>query len=273
MRPEHVDAKGIARMVRILASIALCVTSLLSASLPVSGATAAMTVPQWETLWNAVLVRYVDQQGRIDFSGLARDSGDLDRVVAFIAETSPSSQSQLFPDRNSKLAFYINAYNALAMYGVVHTGIPENLGGLRKFSFFYLQKFTIGGKSISLYDFENDVIRPMGDERIHFALNCMVVGCPRLPRTAFDGAALDSQLEVAARTFVGESRNVRMDPSRREVRLSAIFDFYTKDFLEHAPSLVAYMNRYRNGQIPPDFKVRFFDYDWTVNGQRRTNPE
>ena len=159
------------------------------------------------------------------------------------------------------------------MYGVVHAGIPQNLGGLRKFSFFYLQKFTIGGKSISLYDFENDVIRPMGDERIHFALNCMVVGCPRLPRKAFDGAALDSQLEVAARTFVGESRNVWMDPSRREVRLSAIFDFYTKDFLEHAPSLVAYLNRYQSGPIPPDFKVRFFDYDWTVNGQRRTDLE
>jgi hypothetical protein len=261
-------------MVRILASIALGMISLLLASAPVlAAATEAMTIPQWETLWSAVLMRYVDQQGRIDFSGLARDPGELDRVVAFVAETSPSSRSELFPDRNSKLAFYINAYNALAMYGVIHAGIPASLGGLRKFTFFYLQKFMLGGKSISLYDLENDVIRPMGEERIHFVLNCMVLGCPRLRRAAFDGAALESQLEAAARTFVGEARNVRMDPSRREVQLSAIFDFYTKDFLEHAPSLVAYMNRYRNGQIPPNFKVRFFDYDWTVNGQRRTNPE
>lgn len=261
-------------MVRILASIALGMISLLSASAPVAAAaTEAMTIPQWETLWSAVLMRYVDQQGRIDFFGLAHDPGDLDRVVAFVAETSPSSRSELFPDRNSKLAFYINAYNALAMYGVVHTGIPASLGGLRKFTFFYLQKFTLGGKSISLYDLENDVIRPMGEERIHFALNCMVVGCPRLPRAAFDGSTLEGQLNAAARTFTSESRNVRMDPSRRAVWLSAIFEFYTKDFLEHDSSLVAYLNRYLNGSIPPDFKVRFFDYDWTVNGQRRTNPE
>ncbi len=260
-------------MVRILALIALGMTSLLSISAPVPAtAREAMTVPQWEALWSAVLMRYVDQQGRIDFSGLARDPNELDRVVAFIAETSPSSQSQLFPDRNSKLAFYINAYNALAMYGVVHAGIPASLGGLRKITFFYLQKFTMGGKSTSLYDLENEVIRPIGEERIHFALNCMVVGCPRLSRAAFDAVTLESQLEAAAHTFVGESRNVRMDPSRRNVWLSAIFAFYTKDFLEHAPSLIAYLNRYRNGSIPPDFKVRFFDYDWTVNDQRRVDP-
>ena len=38
---------------------------------------------------------------------------------------------------------------------------------------------------MSLYTLENDVIRPLGDERVHFALNCMVVSCPRLPRVAF----------------------------------------------------------------------------------------
>lgn len=260
-------------MVRILVSIAIGMISLLAISVPVpAAATEAMSVPQWQALWGVVLMRYVDQQGRVDFSGLARDLGELDRVVAFIAETSPSSRSQLFPDRNSKLAFYINAYNALAMYGVVHAGIPASLGGLRKFNFFYLQKFTMGGKSISLYDLENDVIRPMGEERVHFALNCMVVGCPRLPRAAFDSVALESQLEAAARTFVGESRNVRIDASRREVWLSAIFEFYTKDFLEHAPSLIAYLHRYRSGPISPGFKVRFLDYDWTVNGQRRDGP-
>jgi hypothetical protein len=260
-------------MVRILASIALGVISLLAmpASVPAAAAQ-TMTVAQWEAMLSAVLMRYVDQQGRIDFSGLARDSDDLDRVVAFVAETDPSSRSQLFPDRNSKLAFYINAYNALAMYGVIHAGIPASLGGLRKFTFFYLQKFAMGGKSISLYELENDVIRPLGEERIHFVLNCMVVGCPRLPLAAFDAVTLESQLDAAARAFVGESRNIRIDASRREVWVSAIFDFYTKDFLEHAPSVVAYLNRYRSGPIPPDFKVRFFDYDWTVNRQQRTGP-
>jgi hypothetical protein len=77
----------------------------------------------------------------------------------------------------------------LAMHGVVQAGIPDSLGGFRKVSFFYLQKFNIGGKSMSLYHFENEVIRPLGEERVHFALNCMVIGCPKLPRSAFSLAS------------------------------------------------------------------------------------
>src|SRR5260370_42292236 len=47
---------------------------------------------------------------------------------------------------------------------------------------------------------------------------------------------------------------------KREVWLSAIFDFYTEDFLAHAPSLVAYVNRYRAAQIPSHFNVHFLAY-------------
>jgi hypothetical protein len=189
-------------------------------------------------------------------------------VVAFIAAVDPASQADRFPDRQSHLAFYINAYNALAMYGVVKAGVPESLGGLTKFTFFYLRTFTIGGKSISLYKFENDVIPPLGEERVHFALNCMVVSCPRLPRVAFSAAKLDAQLDTAARAFIGETRNVYTDPGKREVWLSAIFDFYTEDFLAHAPSLIAYVNHYRADKIPADSEVRFLEYHWTVNHRK-----
>jgi hypothetical protein len=58
-----------------------------------------------------------------------------------------------------------------------------------------------------------------------------------------------------------------MLPSR-EVWLSAIFDFYTADFLAHAPSLIAYVNRYRAVQVAADFKVRFLEYHWTVNHRK-----
>ncbi|MBA7465835.1 hypothetical protein ES707_01007 [subsurface metagenome] len=127
----------------------------------------------------------------------------------------------------------------------------------------------MGGRSISLYDLENKTIRPFGDERVHFALNCMVVGCPRLPRVAFNAGILDHQLDAAANEFMAEERNVRVTAGKREVWLSAIFDFYQVDFLAHAPSLIGYVNRYRAEQIPSDFAVRFFAYDWTVNDRTR----
>ena len=259
------------RRIRRVAYMALGLLSLISIATPAPAgdtATEAWSIGEWETAWTKVLIRYVDDAGRIDFDSLRQNHSDLDRVVAFIAAVDPDSQPQRFPDKHSRLAFYINAYNALAMYGVVQAGVPESLGGLMKFTFFYLRTFTVGGKSISLYKFENDVIRPLGEERVHFALNCMVVSCPRLPRVAFSAAKLDAQLDTAARAFIGETRNVWPDPGKREVWLSAIFDFYTEDFLAHAPSLIAYVNRYRAEQIPADFNVRFLAYHWTVNHRK-----
>ena len=242
--------------------------SLISIATPVQAEDADLSIGEWEALWTKVLIRNVDDSGRIDFDALTHDHADLDRVVAFIAAVDPASKPERFPDRQSHLAFYINAYNALAMYGVVQAGVPESLGGLTKFTFFYLRRFTVGGKSISLYKFENDVIRPLGEERVHFALNCMVISCPRLPRVAFSATKLDAQLDAAARTFMGDTRNVWPYPRNRQVWLSAIFDFYTEDFLAHAPSLIAYINHYRAEQISADFKVRFLEYHWTVNHRK-----
>lgn len=249
--------------------MALGLLSLISTRAPsLDTAIGASSIGEWEAAWTKVLTRHVDDEGRIDFDSLRRNRADLDLVVAFVAAVDPISQPRQFPDKHSRLAFYLNAYNALAMYGVVQAGVPESLGGLRRFTFFHLRPFAVGGKSISLSKFKNDVIRPLGDERMHFALNCMVVGCPRLPRVPFSAVALDGQLDTAARTFIGDSRNVWIEHAKREVWLSAIFDFYTADFLAHAPSLVAYVNRYRVAQIPADFKVRFLEYHWTVNHRK-----
>ena len=273
--PRRGPISGMSRLIQEVmdrGSLQLMMLGLLSliaiaTPVPVRGSE-AMSVREWEALWARVLSRHVDEQGRIDFAAVKRNHSDLDRVVAFVAAVDPASQPQRFSEKRARLAFYINAYNALAMHGVVDAGIPESLGGLAKMTFFYMRTFTVGGKSMSLHAFENEVIRPLGEERVHFALNCMTVGCPRLPRAAFTADAIERQLQAAARAFVAEPRNVRVEPGRREVWLSAIFDFYTKDFVGRAPNLIAYVNRHRTEPIPEDFRVRFLDYDWTVNDRR-----
>lgn len=258
---------------RMIRSILAGLFSLISMSTSVPAQSpAGLNVRDWEGLWTKVLTEHVDGEGHIDFLALKQRRDDLDRVVAFVAAADPVSQPQLFPTRQSRLAYYINAYNALAMYGVVDAGVPKSLGGLTKFTFFYLRKFTIGGRSLSLYSFENDVIRPLGDERVHFALNCMVVSCPRLPQVAFTADRVDRQLDGAAREFINKTKNVRVEPARREASLSGIFDFYTKDFLAHSASLIDYVNQYRVDRIPSGFTVRFVDYDWTVNERNRAGP-
>jgi len=216
--------------------------------------------------WARVLERHVDDRGRIDFAGVARERADLDAVVARIAEGGPRSDPGAFPTAEARLAWYLNAYNALAMYGVVRAAIPQELGS-QKVEFFYRNRYRVGGEWLSLSALENDFIRSAGDPRVHFALNRMVRGSPRLPREPFDAARLDAQLDAAARLFVGDDRNVHLDRAAQSVRLSEMFHWYSADFLAKAPSLIAYVNGYRADAIPADSRLEFAGFDWTVNRQ------
>src|SRR5262249_42572722 len=155
-----------------------------------------------------------------------------------------------FATNEAVLSYYLNTYNALAMYNVIRSGVlPED-----KVSFFYFRRLMIGGEYQSLYAFENDVIRPLGEPRVHFALNCMVRGCPRLPRGPFTAADLEAQLEAGAKLFLNEERNVELHADEKRVRFSQILEFYTDDFLKAAPSLIDYANKYRTEKIPADYK-------------------
>ncbi len=233
----------------------------------VQGGAAAAPAADADTAWASVLQRFVDDRGRVDFRGLARDGHDLDAAVAGIAALAPGNAPAAFPTPADRLAFHVNAYNALAMEHVVRRGIPRRLSLLGRLGFFVLSRVTVGGRSTSLYDYETDVIRPLGDERVHFALNCMSVSCPRLPRTPFHAATLDRELDSAARAFLAEPRNVQVDQARRVVRLSSILSFYRADFLARAPGLLDYVNRFRAEPVPVAYRVEFIPYDWTINSQ------
>jgi Protein of unknown function, DUF547 len=215
--------------------------------------------------WDAVLARHVDAQGRVDFEGLRRAPAPLAAVVAGIARVSPKSHPERFPTKDAAKAYWLNAYNALAMYGAA-SGRSEPESKLR---FFYLTKYTLGGERMSLYALEKDIVRKLGDARVHFALNCMVRSCPRLPREPFSAARLEAQLDAAAREFRGSARHVQVEAQERVVRVSKILDWYEDDFLAEAPSLLAYVNRFRTHKVPEDFEVEHLPYDWTVNDWNR----
>jgi hypothetical protein len=214
-----------------------------------------------------VLDRHVNERGEVDFAALAQAPADLERYVAFIAATA----AEKFAPGPERLAHYINSYNALSMYNVIASGIPASHAGFNKVRFFVLRKFQIGGVWQSLYGYENDVIRPLGEPRIHFALNCSARSCPRLPRVPFSGDDLDAQLERETRAFFASPENFRIDHAQRTVTLSSILDFYPGDFVpKHAPNLLAYGARYAPTPPPADYRVRFAPYDWTIANRRST---
>jgi Protein of unknown function, DUF547 len=222
-----------------------------------------------DAAWARVLQRFVDDDGEVDFAALAKDRADLDRVVRHVAVAPLDSGSS-----DERLAQMINAYNALSMWNVIDSGIPASHAGLAKLRFFVWRRFVIGGQAMSLYAFENDVIRPLarsaGEPRIHFALNCSAVSCPRLPREPFVGARLQAQLQRETLAFFARPDAYCVDESARTVWISELLDFYPQDFVpQAAPTLAAYAARFAPRPAPADFAVRFTPYDWTIADSAR----
>ena len=218
-----------------------------------------------------VLQRHVNDQGEVDFAALRDDAsgtglGALESYVQAIAVTPLDSA----PTQQARLAHMVNAYNALSMYNVIASGIPPSHDGFAKVRFFVLRKFVIGGTAMSLYDFENRIIRKLGEPRVHFALNCSAVSCPVLPRAVFTAERLDEELERETRGFFERDRNLRIDDAQRTVFFNEILKFYTEDFVPaHGKDLIAYAQRYTLQKIPADYAIAFTPYDWTIASSRR----
>lgn len=217
--------------------------------------------------WANVLNAHVDENGRINFAGAAKAPDNLLNYLSYVASTSPHTHPEQFTEKSQTLAYYINAYNALAMYNVIVSDFPDALTGWSKLDYFILNRFKIGGEWNSLYGFENNIIRKLGEERVHFALNCMSISCPRLPRKPFLADQLDDQLDRETRIFFGEARNLTVDSARKIVQISEILDFFTEDFTKSG-TLIDYVNRYVDTAIPMDYGIEFIAYDWTVKRQR-----
>lgn len=220
--------------------------------------------------WQKVLETFVDEKGRIDFHAIAKEPNDLSSFVSAIEAVSPSSSPELFPNRDAVLAYHMNAYNALAMWGVIERDIPKNFSSLfKRASFFKLRSVVIGGKKTNLYDYENKVIRPLDEPRTHFALNCMVKDCPRLLQKAYYADTLDADLQAVSQEFFSKEQHIRLDDDAKQVYLSGIMKFYTKDFTPTGKKqdLIPYVNQFSAKKVPEDYKVKFIKYDWTVNQQ------
>jgi Protein of unknown function, DUF547 len=257
---------------RCLLAVCIAMLSACSTVVKVSQPDAPLVpLAQAQQGYAAVLQRHVNDQGEVDFAALRDDTSgtglpSLEAYVQAIAATP----LQADPSADARLAHMINAYNALSMYNVIASGIPADHAGFSKVTFFLLRKFNIGGTELSLFAFENDIIRKLNDPRIHFALNCSAVSCPVLPRTPFTAAQLNAELDRETRAFFARPENLRIDHAQRTVYFNEILKFYTQDFTPaHAPSLIAYAQRYSLQTLPPDYQVAFTPYDWTVANSRR----
>jgi hypothetical protein len=216
-----------------------------------------------EDAWARVLQAAVDAQGRVDFNALVAVHADLDRYVAWIYERSPERWPQYYGTRAHAVAFHVNAWNALALYNLLQSGLPPSLSLLERKRFFERRKLLVGGQPLSLAEYRAQ-IRALGEPRVHFAITSQFGHEPRLAREPYRAAAIDVQLDRAARAFFADERNLRVDAGRRVLVLSPILAEYAQDFPGGGPSLAAYASRYRGRPLPADYSQEFAATDWTL---------
>lgn len=241
-----------------------------------------------------VLTNFV-HDSRVDYAALQIGRETLDRYIGQLSEVS----AEEFADwpREERIAYLINAYNAMMMR-IVIDHYPIKAG-----SFFSLKRHThpnnsvrqipgvfdgihyrVAGEEMTLDDIEHGHLRPEYDEpRVHFALVCAAVSCPPLREEPFEGARLDEQLDEQGRTFLNDPRQNRIERERGRVYLSKIFDWFGDDFGTYLPAsgyngndkaraVLAFVSRYllsRDVEYLKNerYKVEHLDYDWTLNDQ------
>jgi hypothetical protein len=206
---------------------------------------------------------------RVDYRGL-RSSADWSRLVASLERIDPAALAT--PDE--RLAFWINAYNILAIDLVVRNQPIESIrdiGSLLR-PVWKREAGRIGGASYSLDRIEHGIIRPMGDPRTHAAVICASTSCPALRREPWRARELDAQLDDAVRIWLAdEGKGLRIDREDESVTLSRIFDWFEEDF-ETQGGTLAFVARYAPEPSRswlarhPDPDLEYFDYDWRLNG-------
>ena len=203
------------------------------------------------------------RNGGFDYAGAGGQ--DKKRLAAYLANLGDAQPSSMTPDE--KKAFYINAYNAIA----IETLLDNPGKGIRDISrAFTAARWRVGGEKVSLDDMENR-LREMKDARIHFAIVCASRSCPPLAPRAYTAAAIEEALEKQGRAFVNDpARNV-IDRAKGRLALSRIFHWSRKEFERDGGNLLKFVARYGADAGTASYiatypkEPEFLDYDWSPN--------
>jgi hypothetical protein len=243
---------------------------LCAVLLPAPTAASGFDLALWDELLGAHTRPVPDAAGvRVDYRGLRAD----ERWPALLASLAAAPDPTRAP-RAETLAFWINAYNVLAI-DVVLKAYPvpsiRAAGSLLR-PVWSRRAGTAAGRAVSLGEIEHEILRPLGEPRIHAAIVCASTSCPSLRREAYRAERLEAQLEEALRAFLADPRKgSRLDAAAGVLWLSPIFEWFAEDF-EAAGGLRAYLAP----RLPAEsaralaergegLALRFLDYDWALN--------
>lgn len=217
--------------------------------------------------FSAVLGSHV-RDGRVDYAGIKKDG----RFAPYLASLTSTKASGL--KGADRMAFWINVYNAFTIKLICDNFPLKSIRDLSNGKVWDRPLVTIEQTTYTLNEIENDVIRPLGDNRIHFALVCAARSCPPLLSEAYTAANVDSLLDVQARKFLNDPTMNRFDDAAGKAYLSHVFEWYLADFGKTHADLLRSISRYVQQPIrarlekePKAWTIVWNDYDWSLNGK------
>lgn len=248
------------------------ISSTLQIALPAAASDAAIDLDLYGQLLENHTRAVPEVVGtRVDYRSLEK-SPDWKRLVRQVRTARPSQLT-----RDEKLAFWINAYNILAI-DLVREHYP--IDGIKQIGSFFspvwdLELATIEGRTISLGVIEHEILRTMDEPRIHGAIVCASISCPPLARTPFRPASLDADLSAAMRSWLANrKKGIAIDRKNRVVQLSKVFEWFKDDFESRGGVLAAitpFLEPEDASWIRAEGKkasIRYFRYDWSLNDLR-----
>ncbi|MBL4707679.1 MAG: DUF547 domain-containing protein [Flavobacteriales bacterium] len=211
---------------------------------------------------NAFLENNVSN-GKVDYSSIQSNSKELTSITQLIAAQSLEKANEV-----EKKAFYINAYNLLVIESIVKKypiNSPKSISG-----FFDSKKHTVAGEQLTVNQIEKEKLNPVEDPRLHFVLVCAALSCPIIESRAYFPSTLDQQLAAQAKKAINNTSFIKVNNTVKEVELSKIFSWYKKDFTSDGKSLLEFVNSYRKNKISDTYKIKFYEYDWTLNDNQKS---
>jgi len=207
------------------------------------------------SLFNQLLQFYVNDKGQVNYKGW-KESQNANQALDSYLTTLSSANPDLDANRANKLAFWINAYNAVTIKGI-----------LREYPTTSIRNHTseTGG-----YNLWKNLFLPV----VHFAIVCASHSCPRLMNQAYVGKTLEAQLTTNTRNFFANPENFQYDAQRRALRLSEIVQWFSSDFGATQAAQLQYLSPYlptREAQAAAQQNavgVSYLNYSWALNEQK-----
>tara|TARA_R110000850_G_scaffold254614_1_gene380177 strand:- start:65109 stop:65822 length:714 start_codon:yes stop_codon:yes gene_type:complete len=207
---------------------------------------------------DAFFEQYVSN-GKVDYATIKKNPEELNNLMTLAKDIRVEKSNA-----KTYKAFWINAYNLATIKGVVNNYPLKTVMDVA--GFFDKIKYDIAGKSITLNEIENKMLRAEFHEpRFHFVLVCAAKSCPPIINKAYRPETFETQLQEQTVKALNNPDFIKL--KEQEVLFSKIMDWYNEDFTRNGQTLIQYTNQYRKNKISEDCKVGFYEYNWQLNAK------